>query len=360
MAKYTKRKDGRYTTRISTGRYDENGKAIVATLYARTIKELENKVAETKHHVNNGTYSDDHGRTFGDYADTWLSTYKKGVSLKTYQKYEWILTRKIPELRPIRLRDVERMDVQDAINAAEGHPDTQRMILITVKAVLESAVDDGLIYKNVARKLKQRPYKAKEKRPLTELEKKALKVCEFTDMERAYVTILYSFGLRSGEALGLMKNDINFKDCTITVRRTVDFSSGVSQTKVPKSAAGLRTVEGPESAFKALESFVGNLSTPYLFTGKDGALISHSAYKRLWSSIYRKINAVTRCEDMEPVRLTPHIFRHNYATELFYAGISVKEAQRLLGHSSITVTLEIYTHLTPREETRKKLENLAI
>ena len=360
MAKYTRRKDGLYTTRISTGKYDENGKAIVATLYARTIRELEDKVAETKHHVNNGTYADDHGKTFGAYTDSWLEIYKKGVAPKAYQKYEWILSRKIPELRPLRLREVERMDVQDAINAADGHPDTQRMILLTVKAVLESAVEDGLIYKNVARKMKQKPHNAREKRPLTELEKKALRTADFTEMERAFVTILYSFGLRSGEALGLMKSDINFRDRTISVRRTVDFSSGISQTKIPKSAAGVRTVEGPESAFKALKPFVENLSTPYLFTGRNGSLISHASYKRFWSGIYRKINDITRCEDMEPMKLTPHIFRHNYATELFYAGISVKEAQRLLGHSSITVTLEIYTHLTPREETRKKLESLAI
>ena len=62
-----------------------------------------------------------------------------------------------------------------------------------------------------------------------------------------------------------------------------------------------------------------------------------------------------------PSKLTPHIFRHNYCTMLYYAGVDVKEAQRLMGHSSIKITLEIYTHLAAGgESTRQKLNAITI
>lgn len=57
--------------------------------------------------------------------------------------------------------------------------------------------------------------------------------------------------------------------------------------------------------------------------------------------------------------LTPHIFRHNYATMLYYSGVNLKEAQRLLGHSSIKITLEIYTHLAEiSQSTSMKINTL--
>lgn len=74
----------------------------------------------------------------------------------------------------------------------------------------------------------------------------------------------------------------------------------------------------------------------------------------MWDSIIKK-TAQTAAElissqdihiaDNKHIKFTPHIFRHTYATNLYYAGIDIKTAQYLLGHSSLDMTLKVYTHL---------------
>jgi integrase len=104
-------------------------------------------------------------------------------------------------------------------------------------------------------------------------------------------------------------------------------------------------------------SYINDINTIYLFTNENGHLMSESQYRKLWQGIHNKINLQmggtvskrTRKGTLKGIDaiigLTPHTFRHNYATMLYYAGIDVKEAQKLLGHANIKVTLEIYTHL---------------
>ena len=79
--------------------------------------------------------------------------------------------------------------------------------------------------------------------------------------------------------------------------------------------------------------------------------MSQGAYRRFWDRIRNKINAYLGGTSAISLvdGLSAHTFRHNYATMLYYNGIKPKEAQRLLGHSSIKITLELYTHLSDLE-----------
>lgn len=113
----------------------------------------------------------------------------------------------------------------------------------------------------------------------------------------------------------------------------------------------------PNPLANLLRDYIGKIDSLYLFTGQNGTIMSDATYKRFWNGIYNKINnalggtnkVMEHNKVINPgiraTNLTPHTFRYNYATTLYYCGIDVKEAQRLLGHSSIKVTLEIYTHL---------------
>lgn len=59
--------------------------------------------------------------------------------------------------------------------------------------------------------------------------------------------------------------------------------------------------------------------------------------------------------------LTPYVFRHNYCTELYYSDISLKEAQRLMGHSDYNMIMKVYSHLDEKKEnTKNKLERLSL
>lgn len=102
-------------------------------------------------------------------------------------------------------------------------------------------------------------------------------------------------------------------------------------------------------------------------------MISQTTYKTLWHNIYQKINiqlggtkdsyysGKMQHQGIHATDLTPYVFRHNYATMLYYAGVDLKEAQRLLGHSSIKITLEVYTHLASEKNSLKeKISTFAI
>lgn len=359
MAKYKKRADGRYATRVSTGRYDSSGKQIVKTLYGRTIAELDSKVESMRTDLRRGSYADDLGRTFIEYAEIWLSRKEHSTELATYKKYRATVRTLLSPLHPLRLRSIERPDILSVIDSQDGHPDNQRMIVLVVKAILEDAVEDGLIYRNPASRIRQKTHAAAEKRPLFDYEKAALDSIAWPPMELALITILRYFGLRSSEALGLMRSDIDFAADCIHVRRAITFAGAVAQIKDTKSAAGRRDVDAPAGVLDTLADYVKACPSVYLFHGRDGSLMSHSSFRRMWASIYQKICAATGGrEQLEPVKLTPHIFRHSYATDLYYAGVDIKEAQRLLGHSSVKMTLELYTHLTPRSGTKEKLSDL--
>lgn len=99
---------------------------------------------------------------------------------------------------------------------------------------METAIDDGLIYKNVSRGIQLPKASRKEKRALTEEEKKALFKAKLTPKEKAFVYVLYYAGLRRGEALALTRTDINLKSGTIAVNKSLEFVGNSSSARSPK------------------------------------------------------------------------------------------------------------------------------
>lgn len=362
MAKYKQRKDGRYYTMVNTGKFDENGKPVRISLYAKTSKELEKKVAAVKTDLDRGTYADDKGKTFGKYAEEWFQTYKKGiVAPATARDYDNVIRNHLGLLSDLRLKDITKTDVQNQINHTNSL-ETRRRITLTVRQILECAIDDGYIYRNPARTIKLPTIPQAEKRALTDEEKEAIKKCIFTPMEAAFVNIAFGCGLRRGEILALMKSDIDFESKKIHVRRSLSFVNSVSELKEPKTKGSKRSVDAPEWVLDSLNSYCSELRSLYLFHGQNGAVISQSTYRRMWKHIFDKINTqLGGKKNLIVTDITPHMFRHNYATMLYYAGVDVKEAQRLLGHSSVRVTLEIYTHLIDSDQSvKEKINSIAL
>lgn len=370
MAKYKKRKDGRYAANIITGR-DENGKRIYApTIYAYSIPELERQKSEIMSQVNKGIYANDKGLTVGKWAKDWIVAYKNNVASSTYMNYENIIKNHLTPINDIRLMDLRKIDVQMLINSKSKSSETQRMIKITMNQMIEDAIDDGLVYKNVCRSIKISRQAESQKRALTDKEKEAIKNCEFTHKEQAFIDILLYTGLRRSEALALTRKDIDFANRCISVNKSLSWAGG-SHIKDPKTTKSNRQVNMPINLSRTLERYINTIDTIYLFTGRNGAIMGSATFKRFWNDIFNKIN----CElggthkviyqnkviqhGIQATDLTPHIFRHNYATMLYHGGIDVKEAQRLLGHSSIKVTLEIYTHLMENKtDLTDKLDNI--
>ena len=359
--KYKQRADGRYFTQVSTGKYDDNGNAIRIPIYAKSSTELEKKVGELRTDIKRGTYANDQGKTVGQYAYEWYYAYKEGhVAHGTEINYINTLKLHFDLIKDIRLRDLTKTDIQKQINATKS-PEARRRIKYTIGQVLECAIEDGLLYRNVSKNIKvSRPPKP-EKRALTEKEKSAIKKCDFQPMEKAFINVIFGCGLRRGEALGLMKSDIDFARGGIHVKRALAYSGGKKELKEPKTKTSIRFVTAPDWLLEELKEYIKSIDSVYLFHNKNGSPLAICMFCRMWDSIIEKINAAMGgTKDLKVTDLTPHTFRHNYATMLYYAGVDVKEAQKLLGHSSITITLEIYTHLQDNQQTVKKINTIAL
>ena len=176
-----------------------------------------------------------------DYADSWMQTYKASAGINTKAMYQNAINRHIkPELGHLPLGKIVRSDVQKLINDNQEHPRTCEIIKMTLVQILGSAIDDRLLHENVAKKVMlPKRHKAK-KRALTGLEKEAIREADFNLQEKAFVLLLFYFGLRRGEALALTKSDIDLKKRILYVNKTVVFDVNTPIIKVgAKSDAGI-------------------------------------------------------------------------------------------------------------------------
>lgn len=211
---------------------------------------------------------------------------------------------------------------------------------------------------------------------LTDSEKSAIKYCKengiFTLKEIVLLDTLFCTGMRPGEVLALTQSDVDYRNRQISVSKALTWKGGKT-LKAPKSNSGFRTIDVPSWYINEIKEYSQSLNSLYLFSGANGDLISQTTYKTLWHNIYQKINiqlggtkdsyysGKMQHQGIHATDLTPYVFRHNYATMLYYAGVDLKEAQRLLGHSSIKITLEVYTHLASEKNSLKeKISTFAI
>ena len=96
-----------------------------------------------------------------------------------------------------------------------------------------------------------------------------------------------------------------------------------------------------------LKYYISNLSTDKLFVNvRNKTYMTEQGYRRMWQTIIRKMNKKAK-ELGKSIEndLTAHIFRHNYACMLMHAGVDMKERQYLLGHKTISITMDIYPHI---------------
>lgn len=376
MAKYKKRADGRYSTSVIIG-YTENGTARRKILYGRTIAELDNNVAEFKSLKNKGIIIDDKNLTVAQWAEKWLELYKKDKAYNTYACYQRTIDAHIiPNLGDIRLGALKQNHVQKLLNdiIQDGHMRTAELVRLTLQQMIHQALIEEYIYKDITVGLSLPQKQQPKKRSLTDAEKKLIQAADFNPKERAFVDLLYYTGVRRGEALALTKDDIDFVNKTISINKNLVMKSNTSEIKPsPKTKAGIRELPIPEKLMKTLIDYVYSLDGKYLFSKNDGDLMTNSSFRRFWDNILDKINIAAggtkytrkdmQKKDEKVIQLiandiTPHTFRHTYATSLYYSGVDIKSAQYLLGHSSIQMTLDVYTHLDDEKitDSRAKLD----
>lgn len=338
-----KRADGRYCKQILVG-YKPDGERKMKTVYGKTIKEVEKKERELRTQIEQGFNIEENNILLGEWADMWLEVYKNNVEYNTRIMYENAINKHIkPELGIVQVKNLKSIHIQKLLNRLmnEGHYRTAEVVKLTIKQIIKQALIEGYINKDISISIKTTTKKAPEKRVLTYAEIRAIKDAPLTPKQRIFLYILYYVGLRKGEILALQKSDIDILKKTITINKSIYHEVNNAFVKAPKSKAGYRNTPIPNCLIEELKSYIQNLETDILFPMNNGNYMTKSSFRKFWDGI-------TSClsEQMgEKTNITPHIFRHTYATNLYRSGIDEKKAQYFLGHSSIQITMDVYTHL---------------
>lgn len=345
-----KNSQGYYEKRINLGRDPITGAYIRKAIRARSVRELERKVFDFKQELKVRAPAADSDMIFETYSKRWMLS-KANLSINTKNMYRLILDKHVlPEIGAYYFSEITFDMVQMIIHKNFVHYNTCTKILLTLRQIFEAATVDGLVSNPIQFKRIVMPKKVKkvDKRALTEEEKKAVALVELPPKEKAFLYILYYTGLRREEALGLLPESFDFEKRTVTVSRTVVFDKNQSVVNEgsAKNTYSLRSVPLPAPCIEVLKEYVSGCSG-YLFRSeRSDTPFSKTAYRLFFTRIRNKLAEIAPSAS----ELTAHMFRHNYATQLYYSNITLKMAARLLGHSDTTMITRVYAHLDEQKE----------
>ncbi len=354
--KKKKRKDGRYSKQLTIGL--RNGKPIRKTIYGKTQKELDKNYRDFMSLKDKGIILQEENMTFRELSDLWLTNEKVGrikeQSIKVIKSQLQSINAYIGDIKVKDLRQSHIEGIRQA-HIKAGKSARYNQCLITTRAMIRYAVRKDIVTRDVTEGLLKAKHEAKAKRALTRMERDLIAQADFSKFEHCFVNLLLYTGLRKSEALALNVSDIDLRHKKINVNKTLVTSKKVESClqDYTKTKAGMRQVPVPAPLFPILKDYVSGRSG-ILFTSRTGSYIGNGSMCNHWKNILTKLQAISK----EPLAedITPHTFRHTYASDLYKSGIDIKQAQYLLGHDDIKTTLDTYTHFGYADVKVDKLE----
>jgi len=351
----TKRKDGRYMARYTVQTPDGPKRKLI---YGRKYKEVEKKLDEARGDAARGIVYDDENVTVGDYLDRWLSDCVRGtVRESTFSRDQYLIRNHIkPGLGRLKLANLNAMHLQrlyrDRLDSGLSGSTVQKVHHALHKA-LSQAVRWNLIPRNPAGAVKAPATSAKEMHPLSAHEaQRLLEAARDDRLEAVYVLALHT-GMRRGELLGLKWEDVDLEGSIVRVSRTLARTENGKRLALwePKTKKSRRTVRLTPRAVEVLRRHRARQAEEKLkagsvyqdqglvFAGKAGNLINPSNLRqRSFAPLLKRAGLP---------RITFHDLRHTCASLLFQKNVHPKIVQELLGHASVAITLDTYSHMLP-------------
>jgi integrase len=348
----TRRKDGlymgRYTVQTATG-------AKRKALYGKTRQEVSEKLTRAMADRDGGLVFEGEHRTLSAFLDGWLNGPVKGsVKPSTFESYERIIRNHIkPALGHRKLKALAPDHVQYFYQAkldAGLAPGTVRLMHGILHKALEQAVKWGIVPRNVCKATTPPRPNPEEIRPLdAEQAKRILEASCGNRLEALYV-LAVTAGLRIGELLGLKWEDLDLDAETLRVRRTRSQAKTGPTFTTPKNGRG-RSIRLTRRAVEVLKSHKAAQNAERLKLGDlwedNGLIFCTTAGKPLdfRNVATASFKPLLRKAGLPDIRF--HDLRHTCATLLLTRGHHPKLVQELLGHASVAMTLDRYSHVLP-------------
>lgn len=355
------RKDGRWEGKLTIGFDYTKNKPKRQTFYGKTRTEVQKKMDKVKSELTSGKYIANNKIVLAEWLDRWLTTYAKvTVRISTWESYESMCRVHIKpaigniplqELRPEHLQNLYNEKLSNGrIKGGGLSPKTVGYIHAVIHMALQQAVKEQLVQRNVAELVSKPKQKRYEITPLTIEQLKIF--LNFAVGHRFYVPFMLECftGLRRGELLGLKWQDLDLVKKTVTVKHSLIRTRQGLIFSEPKTAKSRRTIPIPEEIITTLKSHKAKQNEDKLLAGK--------AYDNkdlvFCNSLGNPIDPRNFTEQFEGLlkqanlpRVRFHDMRHSHATMLLMLNEHPKVVQERLGHSTIAMTLDTYSHILP-------------
>lgn len=350
----TQRKDGLYQARF----INRFGKR--QTIYANTVTAITKKLRDEQYNDERQINVIDTSMTLDEWFEKWISTCKKHCRDTTKRTYNIQYNRLRKSLGWRKLSKLNLVVLQEAFNelATDNMRCDCKALLVDI---LNRAVETDLLVKNVAVGINPiiDSEEKEEKRILSDEEVKILLEASKGGQLYPFFVVGLGTGMRIGEILGLTWDCIDFEHGIIDVRKTLCYlpNNGVAlyEFHAPKTKAGKRQIpmikevrdvllEQKERKDKIAVRHNPRVGMEELvFCSKTNNPINETNIRGAIKYLVDKINKENPDLNFEP--LTPHSLRHTFATKAIARGMRPKTLQKILGHNSLQMTMDLYCHV---------------
>ena len=331
------------------------------------------KLQECRQWIADATYIDEHSdlenatdMLVDAWFEYWIDLKKKTVRPNTVRNYSERYERNIKNVIGNKLlTEVKPIHCQKIFSdmADDGYKTTTiYQTRIALYNMLEFAKENEVIITNPCKKsVKSDIGKPSDKKEALTIDdqRRFLAAAKGQSYEYQYRFALQT-GLRTGELVGLKWEDINFERKTLTIERSMEFRYKVGEWRVgpPKSKSGYRTIPLTDEAICILKAqkeknrklkVIDKEWADTVFLCRKGQPVKNSTYDTALFKI---------CDKAGIKRFSMHVLRHTFATRCIEGGMMPKTLQKILGHSNIGITMNLYVHIT-EEEKQKEIDLVA-
>lgn len=360
------RGENSWQVRVFMGIGDDGNKEYHAFTVKGASKDAERFLREKLHELDRGAYVAPDRRTFQEHAEAWLEDYVQvNVRQTTAESYETLLRKHaFPAFGQMPVAKITPADIQrllaQKIKAGLSKRRVQYLHRV-IHGCLQYAVQLEIVARNVADAVKP-PQADKREAPYLTPDQ-VLDLREAVDghwLEMVIILAAYT-GMRRGEILGLKWEDVDFESRILRVRRSLVPTKTGSKFQEPKTAKGRRSIHLQDSLVAELKRHKARQAAQKLRLGAvyqdnglvcardDGTPISPSSVTHGFTLVLEKAG-------LPKIRF--HDMRHTHASLLLTQGWHPKMVQERLGHSTINLTLDTYSHVMPilHQEAAQRLD----
>lgn len=361
-----KKKNGTmvYRANVYLGVDQVTGKKTKTSVTGRTRKEVKQKAKHAQDDfISNGCTVTKvvPVKNYQELADLWLDSYQLTVKPQTFVATKQMLyNHLIPIFGSLRLAKLSVSYIQSFINDLSTQIVHYAVVHSINRRVLQYGVSLQLLPFNPARDiiLPKQPKRENTaikfiasddlKALLLHMEKLAFKKYSYY-LDYVLYSVLLATGCRFGEVVALEWSDIDLENGTISISK--NYNRFLKLIGTPKSKAGVRTISIDKKTVNMLRLYKNRQRQLYLQSGARASSVVFATPTREYQNLATRQEALDRrCAEISIPRFTFHAFRHTHASLLLNAGISYKELQYRLGHATLAMTMDIYSHLSADKE----------